>query len=82
MTQAQILYEFSKLPLSEQLEVIQAAFRITVQQFQKAPPAQTASPQDQLSLADAATFLLDDYLTDPELTAFQALDGEPFYATR
>ena len=34
----------------------------------------------QMTLAAAAQALLADYQTDPELTAFQALDGDDFHA--
>jgi predicted DNA-binding ribbon-helix-helix protein len=34
----------------------------------------------QMALAAAARALLADYQTDPELTAFQALDGDDFHA--
>jgi len=32
-----------------------------------------------LTLSEAAELLRDDYENDSELTAFTALDGEPFY---
>lgn len=34
----------------------------------------------QMALAAAAQALLSDYQTDPELTAFQALNGDDFHA--
>ena len=82
MTQTQILNEFSKLSLSEQLEVIQAAFRISFQQVQKMPGPTSEGKDRHVGLAEAAELLLDDYLTDEELTVFAALDGEPFYAAQ
>ena len=36
--------------------------------------------RQQRALAQAAQALLADYQTDPELTAFSALDGEDFHA--
>ena len=36
--------------------------------------------RNQMALAAAAEALLVDYQTDPELTAFQALDGDDFHA--
>lgn len=36
--------------------------------------------QKQAALSRAAQVLLDDYRNDPELTAFQVLDGEEFHA--
>ena len=38
------------------------------------------SERKQMALAAAARALLADYQTDPELTAFQALDGDDFHA--
>lgn len=35
---------------------------------------------DRRRMADAARALLEDYQTDPELTAFSALDGEDVHA--
>lgn len=79
MTQAQILYEFSQLPLSQQLEVVQAAMRLIAQQVEAvAHPVNGGYESNQL--ATAADALLADYLEDQELTSFTALDGEPLYA--
>ena len=36
--------------------------------------------RNQMALTAAAEALLVDYQTDPELTAFQALDGDDFHA--
>ena len=41
---------------------------------------QQIAQRNQLELAAAAQALLQDYLRDPELTAFSALDGEDFHA--
>lgn len=41
---------------------------------------QQIAQRKQLELAEAAQALLQDYLRDPELTAFSALDGEDFHA--
>ena len=38
------------------------------------------SERKQIALAAAARALLPDYQTDPELTAFRALDGDDFHA--
>lgn len=67
MTQAQILYEFSQLPLSQQLEVEAVAHPVN-------------GGYESNQLATAADALLADYLEDQELTSFTALDGEPLYA--
>ena len=41
---------------------------------------QQIAQRKQLELAEAAQALLQDYLRDPELTAFSTLDGEDFHA--
>ena len=41
---------------------------------------QQIGQRKQLELAEAAQALLQDYLHDPELTAFSTLDGEDFHA--
>lgn len=48
--------------------------------IQKQQALEQAQQQAQPSLAEAAQILLADYMTDDELTAFTALDGEPFHA--
>ncbi|MEZ4736210.1 MAG: hypothetical protein R3E79_54685 [Caldilineaceae bacterium] len=79
MTQAQLLYEFSQLPLQQQLEVVQAAVQLIAQQVEAV--AQPVNGRNESSrLAIAANALLADYLEDQELTSFTALDGKPFYA--
>lgn len=79
MTQAQLLYEFRQLSLSQQLETIQAALRILAEHFPVNEP-QASEDQGDKVLMEAAHLLLADYLEDQELTSFTALDGEPFYA--
>ena len=79
MTQAQLLSEFSLLPLVQQLEVIQAALRIVAQQAQAFDHRSNGHTKSK-SLGDAARLLADDYRDDAELTSLTALDGEPFYA--
>jgi hypothetical protein len=79
MTQAQLLSEFRQLPLSQQLEMLQAALQIIAQQFQ--PGEQHTNGQQAHSpLSQAASLLLADYTEDKALTSFTVLDGEPFYA--
>lgn len=79
MTQIEILSEFEKLPIKQQLEVLESALRILRSRLRERelPGEQTARP---LPLAEAAQLLLSDYTLDDELTAFTVLDGEPFYA--
>lgn len=78
MTQAQILEEFSRLPTPQQSEVLQAALRIFSQKVIVMPRPEVVSERNRL--AQAAQKLLPNYLNDEELTAFTALDGEPFHA--
>lgn len=79
MTQTQILYEFSQLPLQQQLEVVQAAMQLIAQQVEVVVQPMNGHHAAN-SLAVAANALLADYQEDQELTSFTALDGEPFYA--
>lgn len=79
MTQAQLLNEFSRLPLAQQLETIQAALQIITQQTQGMFPTANGH-SNHTSLEEAANLLFDDYRDDAELTSMTALDGEPFYA--
>ena len=79
MTQAQLLSEFSLLPLVQQLEVIQAALQIVTQQAQAIDQSPNGHRKAK-SLGEAARLLADDYREDAELTTLTALDGEPFYA--
>lgn len=79
MTQTQLLNEFRQLSLQQQMEVIQAALRILAEHFQMIEP-RLNDDNGHKSLADAASFLLADYLEDRELTSFTILDGEPLYA--
>ena len=77
MTQAQILTEFQKLTMPQQLDLLQAALDVLRKNMSPSQPS-VMKP----SLADAAQQLLADYQTDSELTCFTALDGEPIPAVR
>lgn len=79
MSQTQLLGEFSRLPLAQQLEIIQAAIQIVAQQTQGIFTP-TNGHSTRKSLEEAAKVLLDDYQENAELTSLTALDGEPFYA--
>lgn len=81
MTQAQLLREFSQLPLQQQIEVVQAALSIIGQSVQMVQQNKNGH-SDHKPLAEAANLLLADYMEDEELTSFTALDGEPFYAKK
>lgn len=74
-----ILDELSRLPIPEQLTIIETALlRIREELQQAGRPSVLADRRQQL--ARAAEALLPDYIEDAELTAFTALDGEDFYA--
>ncbi len=79
MTQAQILTAFEQLPTSQQLDLLQAALDVLRKGVARETPATSGA---ELSLADAARLLRADYESDPELTCFTALDGEPIHAAR
>ena len=75
MTQTEILHEFERLPLKQQLEVIASAIRILQQRVPDS--AQSVGPATpKLPLEEAAALLHSDYAEDEELTAFTVLDGE------
>lgn len=73
-----ILEDFRKLSLLEQLDVVEAAMKMLRDAWLRSPNQDHALRQQQLSTAAAA--LRNDYLADPELTAFASLDGEDFHA--
>jgi len=79
MIQTEILDKFVQLPAKEQLEVIEAAIRLLRKNFQQIDP-QPSLPGATERLAMAANALLLDYIEDPDLTIFTAIDGEDFYA--
>ena len=67
MSTVDILSEIKKLPMSEQLLVVEKALRVIRLQERR----------DQMH--QAADSLRNDYLNDSELTAFTALDGAPVH---
>ena len=78
MLRAEIFREIQGLPVAEQFEILEALARLLRQQFPTSPAASAARGP----LAAAAAALRADYQTDPDLTAFTALDAEDFHATR
>jgi hypothetical protein len=76
MTQREILEEIKRLTPTERLALIEAALRLVREDL---PPVPFTMPKRK-QLALAAEALRSDYLNDPDLTAFTALDGEPFHA--
>ena len=78
MTKTEILTELKRLPASEQLLIVESLANELRQLRETGPSNQTVDSD----LAVAAEALLSDYKSDPELTAFTALDGEPLHETR
>ncbi len=72
-----ILEDFRKLSPLEQLDVVEAALKMLRAAWLRSSHPDHALRQQQLSTAAAA--LRNDYLVEPELTAFASLDGEDFY---
>lgn len=81
MPQTQILNEFERLPLVEQLEVIQSLVRISARRAEEREQ-RACETEEHKHLTEAANLLLADYQEDKELTCFTALDGEAFHAQR
>jgi hypothetical protein len=73
MIETAILEKVRRLPKQQQQEVLNFT------EFLEAK-VESISEKEPHRLAQAALALLADYETDAELTAFTALDGEPFHA--
>ena len=69
MTTANILRELKRLPVTEQLLVIEQTLK-------------SIRTEKEKTLKVAVENLYNDYKTDNDLIAFTALDNEPFYETR
>ena len=67
MSTIDILTEIKRLPMSDQLMVVEKTLHAVRLEEQRE------------KMRKAADVVLDDYLNDPELTAFTALDGEEVY---
>ena len=78
MTKTEILTELKRLPASEQLLIVESLANELRQRLENGPSYQTLKSD----LAVAAESLLSDYESDPELTAFTALDGERLHEAR
>ena len=72
MTSVEILREIERLPFPEQSR----SYGLVTREAHAPSPASSASTQ----LATAVRALMADYQSDPELTAFTALDSEDFHA--
>ena len=69
-----IIKKLPQLSNKERLEIAQEALRITQQEKDK-----LTSEEIEKQWSIAAIEALEDYTSDEELTAFTALDSEPFY---
>lgn len=67
MSAVDILLEIKKLPLAERLGIVEKALRDIRLEEQRE------------RLRNEAALVLNDYLNDPEMTVFTALDGEKIY---
>ena len=76
MTNREIIKELKRLSNAERLTVIEAATRM-IQDDSRHDSSQSGDVKKQV-LAAAAAELAPDYLSDPELTVFTALDSEDF----
>ena len=75
MTNSEIIDQLKQLTTAERLAVIEAATRLIREDLSQ--PEADGSAEDQ-QMSQAATALLADYQSDPELTVFTSLDGEDF----
>ncbi len=76
MTQKELLREFQRLSLQQQLAILRDALEIVENNFRQLEQKES----DKLPLEEAARLLRQDYLSDSELTAFTAIDGDEFHA--
>lgn len=76
MTQREILREFKRLSLQQQLAILRDALEIVENNFRQLEQADSET----LPLEEAAKLLREDYLSDSELTVFTAIDGDEFHA--
>ena len=82
MTLADVSVELQHMTIAERLELIEMTLGLIRRDLQpQQPPHITPASDARARMAAAALLLRDDYETDPELTAFTALDGEDFLAS-
>jgi hypothetical protein len=78
MTHVEILKQLKNLPVAERLSIVESAVHQLREELED-PGAPTSEAND-ARLARVAEALRADYSSDKELTAFTALDGDPFHA--
>jgi hypothetical protein len=76
--ESEIMEHLKCLPVTEQLKVVESLARQLREDLQLS--AGQGAQDTREKLARAAIALRCDYLGDQELTAFTALDSEPFHA--
>lgn len=79
MGNSSLLEEMKKLPVEEQLELIEASLH-SVRECLRAKARANNGLNLEQRMRDAAQRLLPDYENDPELTCFAVLDGDDFHA--
>ncbi len=78
MTQAEILEQLKRLPKTQRLKLAESLLH-QLREDLETEAKKKVEPLEK-RLARAAKSLRRDYSTNPELTAFTALDNEPFHA--
>ncbi len=76
--ESEILEHLKGLPVVEKLKVVESLARKLREDALLSPSKRAKETEEKLVQASIA--LRDDYLGDKELTAFTALDSEPFHA--
>ncbi len=69
MKTSELIKEIERLPIRKRIYVIQRTIHSIAKQ------------EDTSTMTNAVSALLEDYITDKELTAFTKLDFESFYVT-
>jgi hypothetical protein len=77
MTATEVLELVRQLPREEKLQVLEALAHTLRTDLEAPPPAPCGT-----DLAAAAAALREEYLANPELTAFTVLDGEELQEAR
>ncbi len=81
MAQAELVERLRRLPLAGRLAFLEAALQSVqedVERLRGKDLLDLSRAERDLLLAAGAAVMLEDYLTDDELTAFTALDGDDF----
>jgi hypothetical protein len=81
MAETALLDAWNRLPLPDRLAFLQAALLSIYREFGEGASSMESSAEDDRE-RKAAHSLLKDYLTDPELTAFSAIDGDEILEAR